>query len=209
MACTRQAHGIIASLSTVLISILLLALERSVLSHYQHRLAKHSTAWPPHQQHPSEVKPLALVPEDLDTTPTKLVVACGALGLIAGIVGFFRTTSPAKSGERLDSFNEKPRRPYFTLTWTLLTTLLGLASFIYASIAQSKSSTFRYTDFTSGDQTFTRESWACQLATYYPDDEWSALTETCKEAVSAFPKQYLSMVLILIFLVHSGQQDGC
>jgi hypothetical protein len=192
MACSRAVYGLIASLSAIIIGILQLALERSVLSHFQHRLAKHSTAWPPHQQHPSEIMPLAMVPEHLVTTPTNLIVACGALGLVTGVVGLFRRASigdaSAHNGVRPSNYTEKlqsnPRRPYWTLIMALLATLFALACFIYASLTESTRSVFRYTDYTSSHQSFTRESWTCQLATYYPDDEWSDLAGTCWEAVS-------------------------
>jgi hypothetical protein len=201
MACSRAVYGVIASLSAIIIGILQLALERSVLSHFQHRLAKHSTAWPPHQQHPSEIMPLALAPEHLVTAPTKLIVACGALGLITGLVGLFRTASVANglvhNGLRLNSDNDKlrgsPRRPYWTLVMSLFTTLFALASLIYASLTEPARSIFRYTDYTSSHQLFTRESWTCQLATYYPDDEWSDLAGTCWEAVS--PLEHFSSLL--------------
>jgi hypothetical protein len=201
MSCSRQVHGLIASLSAIIIGILQLALERSVLSHFQHRLAKHSTAWPPHQQHPSEVKPLALVPESLVTTPTKLVVACGALGLIAGVVGLFRTAnSPANDGVILHSSNNRlsasSRRPYWTLAIAILTAFFALASLIYSTLAESASSIFLYTDFTSSSQSFTRESWTCQLATYYPDDAWSDLAGTCREAVSPIAKPTCHRIII-------------
>lgn len=189
MACSRNIYGVIASASAVLIGILQLALERSVLSHFQHRLAQHSTAWPPPQAHPSDVRPLALVPEHVVTTPTKLIVASGALGFITGLVGLFRTAnSQSHNGGRLSNYNDKlfagPRRPYWTFAITVLTTLLALASLIYACLAESTSSIFLYIDYTSSEQSFTREAWACQLAPYFPDDEWSDLAETCREAVS-------------------------
>jgi hypothetical protein len=188
MACSRNIYGVIASASAVLIGILQLALERSVLSHFQHRLSQHSTAWPPPQAHPSDVRPLALVPEHVITTPTKLIVASGALGFITGLAGLFRTAnSPPNNGGRLN-YNDKlfagSRRPSWTFALTILTTLLALASLIYACMAESASSIFLYIDYTSSEQSFTREAWACQLAPYYPDDEWSDLAETCREAVS-------------------------
>ena len=198
MACSRTVYGLIASLTAIIVGISQLALERSVLSHFQHRLAKHSTAWPPQQQHPSEIMPLALIPEHLVTMPTKLIVACGALGLITGIVGLFRSASVSNgrvyNGLRLNSDNDKlrrsPRWPYWNLIMTLFTTLLALASLIYTSLTESARPVFRYTDYTSTDQSFTRESWTCQLATYYPDDEWSDLAGTCWEAVSPLERSF-------------------
>ena len=195
MAWSWQIPGGLASLTAILTALLQLALERSVLSHFQHRLTKHSTAWPPPQAHPLEVKPLALVPEHGGTTPTKLIVASAALGLISGLIGLFRTAnSPANHGVNLHSyhgrFSANYRRPYWTLALTILTTLLALASLIYSCAAESNSSTFLYIDYTSSEQTFTREAWACQLATYYPNDDWSDLAETCREAVSSLESPF-------------------
>ena len=192
MAGSRAVYGLIASLCALVIGILQLALERSVLSHFRHRLAEHSTAWPPHQQHPSDIMPLAMAPEHLITTSTNLIVACGAMGLVTGVVGVFRRASfndaPANNRTRPNNYSDKlqasPRGPYLSLVVTLLATLLALASLIHTSLTESTRSIFRYTDYTSSHQSFTRESWTCQLATYYPDDAWSDLAGTCWDAVS-------------------------
>ena len=179
-SCPRDRHILFLSISTITLGLLQILLSLTVISTFQ-ILQKHSTSWPPPHWHPSPatiVRPLNLVPQNLATEQTRVIIACGVLSVGAGIVGCVSS----RSGER------NSRSTLVVLSNGLVAVTL-LASFIYMLLQEDiLSFRFRYTDFYSTGQRFTHESWVCQLKDLYTEDEVVNWSMICLEAVSVIPR---------------------
>ena len=89
----KREHVLVTcAVLAITISSTQIALERGLLHYYQKYMGSYSEPWPPRLVYdwPRPSKRLSMMPANLTSIPTDLIIACGALGVFAGAVAIFR-----------------------------------------------------------------------------------------------------------------------
>jgi hypothetical protein len=103
-----QLYLLAVPLLALVIGVTEIALERTVVDNYREHVEPYTTRWPlrPGADYRRPTKELSLMPANLTSAPTYLIITCGALSISTGIACLARLLAIANA--RLDTVAELP-----------------------------------------------------------------------------------------------------
>ena len=111
----REHVLVICAVLAIIVSDIQIALERGVHDYYQKYMESYSEPWPPRVLigYTKASKHLSMMPANLTSIPTDLILASAAVGIFASAIAIFRFLAiiNAHTGER-DRVAQVARGPY-------------------------------------------------------------------------------------------------